>query len=134
MSLETDLRSELLGDAPLVALIGGRLFPSLAPQGADRPYITFERTSTSRPTSFAGAVALAEPRIVYTVHAASRDICRQIVDRLVAVLQVFRGLAGSTQIRRAVVDGESDSITPPTGGNEEPVYVARVDVLVWQVT
>ena len=134
MSLETDLRTTLLADGTLAGLVGSRIYPSLAPQGAPDPYITFERVGANRPVSFAGAVALIEPRVTYTVHAATRDVCRQIVDRVVAVLHVFRGLAGSTQIRSAVVDSESESIAIPTGGSEDAVYQARVDVNVWQIT
>ena len=41
MSVESDIRTALLANAPLAALIGARLAPDKIVQGAARPYIVY---------------------------------------------------------------------------------------------
>ncbi len=132
MTLETDLRAALIADGDFSTLVGSRVYPDIAPQEASRPYVVYQRVSARRPYANDGSRNLAQPRIVYTVEANSRDIARQIVARIVAVGETWQGTTvGSSKIRRTEIDDETDTVERPVGGDEEAVYEALIDVLVW---
>ena len=134
MSLETDLRARLLGDPSLVLLVDSRIYPDQAPQEAERPYITYERISAFRPLHFCGVTPCVQARVVYEIFAASREAARQIFDLLDTILNGLSGLVGATKLRLAHVDDETDSSEAPAGGDEEAVYVSRLDLLAWYHT
>lgn len=71
MTIEADLYSRLTGHAGLAALIGTRLYPDAAPQNASRPYVVYQRISTTRWQALSGVVVAASPRFQLTVYADS---------------------------------------------------------------
>lgn len=131
MSLETDLRTLLLADNTLSGLISTRMYPDLAPQEADRPYVIFRREGAARFLHSEGANTIQQPRIVFEVFASSRSVCRQVADAIIDVLHGLRDLVGSTYVRRAEVDDEADLSVAPVGGDEDAIYSTRLPVLVW---
>ena len=55
MSLEAAFYSRLTGHAGLSALVGTRIYPKQAPQGATEPYITYSLISTADRVSAMGS-------------------------------------------------------------------------------
>jgi Protein of unknown function (DUF3168) len=45
MSLESEILALLSADATLANLVGTRIYPALAPQGAPLPYVVYSRTA-----------------------------------------------------------------------------------------
>jgi hypothetical protein len=91
--IERRLHEELTGDAPLVALVGARIWKGRADQGAEFPFVVFARIA-SRPTySLDGCSGLENG--VFSIEAVSDD---QDQAEDVAVL-VRDALDGATAIR-----------------------------------
>ena len=59
MSLDTDLRAALAGNAGITALVGTRIVADRMEEGAARPFIVFSRATTDYQTGLDGTV-LAE--------------------------------------------------------------------------
>ena len=56
MSLDTDLRALLVGNAGLTALVSTRIVQDRMEQGAARPFVVFSRASTDYQTGLDGSV------------------------------------------------------------------------------
>ena len=56
MSLDTDLRALLIGNAGVTALVSTRIVQDRMEQGAIRPFVVFSRVSTDYQTALDGSV------------------------------------------------------------------------------
>lgn len=61
MSLETKLYTLLSGAGAVTAIASTRIYPLVAPQDADAPYITYQRIATPREYSHQGYSNLENP-------------------------------------------------------------------------
>jgi len=60
---EQALQSRLTSYSGLSALVGTRVYPVIAPQGATRPFVTYQRISGDRMDGMTQAHGIAEPVI-----------------------------------------------------------------------
>lgn len=112
--------------AGIIALVGGRVFPDVAPTKTPRPYVTFQRISTPRIRDLQGPANLAYPRFQIDAWADSRDSAKQVID---AVRVAFDGHSGSqsgVNVRAVSAQDESAEIDAETG-----LYRARLDAFIW---
>lgn len=72
MSLDTDLRAGLAGDAGVSALVGARISSDRIEQGTIRPFITFSRAATEYQTTLDGTVVAERATFDVQVWADTR--------------------------------------------------------------
>lgn len=95
MNLRTDLRTAILGDQAVVALISDRCYPDRLPQGATFPCVVFlVRTSeddSEYRTHDLVPVSRAVARSQVSAYAGTGDEAAQLAAHLVAFLSNYRG-------------------------------------------
>lgn len=94
MTIDTALRSYLMGDAAIAALVVGRVYPLRLPQPktgrTELPAITYTRISTVRHGQLRGRASLARPRFQVDAWAYKPDdaaalgaLCRERLEGFV---------------------------------------------------
>lgn len=133
MSLKEDIYTYMSTNAGIIALTETRIYPNLATSRATFPYITFERIDNRSEHHMLAASKLA--RATYEIScwsdtAASLDAVAEAVRN---AFDGFIGVMGSTIVRRARVEQNSDDFIDPTDGSQEGTFGDRIDVSLWFV-
>lgn len=105
MILEEALRGVLLADTALAGLIGGRMYPERAPQGAARPLVVFELVSTGRDYTHEGDSGYRRQRVQFNAYAERYATARAVADAMADVLSGFCGHLGGLDISGIEVEG-----------------------------
>lgn len=105
MSAETQLYALLSGAAGVTALVSTRIYPILAPELKDPPYIGFERVSTNPVTTLEGTILAEEAGLAVACWALTSKEAAQVAD---AVLAAVSGTAWRYQGRNAEVDDATE--------------------------
>lgn len=109
-TVEEALFARLTGTAAVAALVAARVYPLVAPQAAARPFVTYQRISTSRVASLDGPSGLARVRYQLDVwaddDAGARALAREV--RLALDGYSGDGAAGDRVIQSVVADDERD--------------------------
>lgn len=95
-NLSTYIFSALSADAPLVALVGSRIYPLIAPAGVSAPYITHTRIGTVPTESHEAPSGLDMVSVQFSCFARNFTAAEQIAAALRVALE---------------------SATPPDGGS-----------------
>ena len=91
-TLLQNMRTHLLRDADLLALISDRLYPDAAPHASTPfPYIVYFEVSFSTDHSLAGPTGLREVRIQFDVYSKAKKEAHDIRERILAVWDGYRG-------------------------------------------
>lgn len=85
------LVTRLLADGPLTALVGDKIYPVVAEQEAQRPYVTLRRTGVS-PTIIKNEVSgKDEVNVNIAAYAATYKECIQILAAIREVVDNYKG-------------------------------------------
>lgn len=87
--VEIRMRTALLANTALAALIGTRLSEGHKPQGSAYPCVTFRRASTGTDYSHSGRSSLGYCRIMFHCWAKSPVDARNVAAAIVAALSTF---------------------------------------------
>jgi hypothetical protein len=126
MSLETDLRTYLLADAGISALVGTRAGPEPLAQNSPLPAITYRRIDTQRGMTLGGPEALQRPYMVLTSWAVMLIDARDLADKIRHRLTGFAGIMGSTTIQVIFPRDDRDGYEP-----EVPAHFTDLDFEIW---
>jgi len=126
MAIEENLYSYLTNDAAIAALVGTRVYPLTAEQGASLPLLVYQRVSTPREVSQSGSSGLAHPRFQISCLAASYGDAVALANAVVAALNGYKGTFGAGSIQASFVDTELDVYDFDTNR-----YRRIVDVIIW---
>ena len=111
MSVESDIRTALLANAPLAALIGARLAPDKIVQGAARPYIVYivQREPVA---TLDGVVRSTLYKFRFQVWDDTRAGCEAAADALETALTAATGIQAVSGIpidsRETIAEHELD--------------------------
>ncbi len=119
--IEQTLRSYLLAQPAIAALIGERVYPLVLPQGAALPAITYQRISSVRESSHEGPSGLAHPRFQLNCWSGTYAGARAMADAVRPSVNATRSLGQATFL----VD-DHDDYDPETG-----LYRVILDVILW---
>lgn len=86
MGIEGALRAVVLADAAAAALIGERFFPFGGRQGAEAPYVTYQRATTLTHPHLSGPSNLDAPLFQLNAIADEYPQASELADALVALL------------------------------------------------
>ena len=126
MSLETDLRSFLLADVTIAALVGTRVGPEPLAQNSPKPAITYRRLDTERDLTMDGPEGLQRPTVQVTSWAATLIEARDLAGKIRLRLAGFKGTMGATIVQVIFPRGDND-------GYEADVlaYFTDLDFEIW---
>ena len=125
---------QLENDPDVAALLGGRIYPVIAPASAALPFATWRRQSVTREMTLAGPLGMPVVSLAVDIYAESYAAVRQIADRVRAVLDGWRGGAGNyMHVSIVSIQSESDGFVQLAGGDLPPVYsVTQTYNVLWQ--
>jgi hypothetical protein len=86
VSAETALRAVLLADAPVNAVVAGRIYPGLLPQAPTTPAIVYQRVTGDHPVNQDGAGGPDRVRVQVDLWAPTFDAVASLRDKVLAAL------------------------------------------------
>lgn len=107
----TYLIAYLKADAPLVALIGERLWNNVLPQGSALPAVTFQQAGRNPVHHRGGPNVLVTTRWQFGINGRSYTTVRAVADALIVALQAFTR-SDSPRVSRVFVDSATDDVQP----------------------
>ena len=128
---EDQLRAFLIAEPTVNALIGAKIYPDNAPQGAALPYVTYFRASGPRVRSLKGPSGLSHPRIQLDVLAASRASAKAIASAIRNLVDGYRGAMGSLTVQTIRVENDMDFSEDPEHAGEQTIYGVSLDAIIW---
>lgn len=108
MSSETDLVTALKADAGVNAIIAGRIFPMLRPQGESLPALVYERSSTNPVNHLQGSSGLDGVALRITSWAPSYKAAQQLAAAVRAAMAAATGF-------KSVYQNQQDSYDNTVG-------------------
>jgi len=111
MSIETDLYSTLSNDAGVTAICGTRIYPSLAPESAALPFITYQLITGGRLSTITGVDDMTRKRIQINCNADTYAESKSLSAAVYAALEgngyvdlEFDTYDSKVQIFTAIID------------------------------
>jgi hypothetical protein len=99
----------LINDSTITDYVGTKVFPVLAPQDTDYPFITIIKNNTL-PTDIKSAVSPTDEVFFQVdIYAAKEIKCQGIAAQVRTLLDQYSGTIASVQIDRIVFRDEQDS-------------------------
>lgn len=129
--IEQGLYTYLTAQAALTTHVSTRIHPNVAPQGADKPFIVYGK-STGAPTyDMTGETGLASARFQFAIVADQYSSVKTIADALRKELSGYRGAMGSEDVRRVSLESESDEWLAPASADERGFHQITQDYEFW---
>jgi len=95
MDIEPALRSELINNAAVAAMVGTRVYPMHLPQGYTLPAISYQMISAPRAWSTTGPVGQVQARVQVDCWAETYDGAKSLSNGVRLALDNFRGTLGT---------------------------------------
>lgn len=132
-SPEAVLRSALVGNSAVAALVGSRIYPIIAPATAVLPFITWRRSGIQREQTLSGPMGTPTVTVELNLYATTYEEVRDIADNVRRCLDGYAGAANGTTVHNAALSSESDGFETLAGADMPIVYqVAQTYEVLWQ--
>lgn len=132
-SPEAVLRSALVANASVAALVGTRVFPVLAPTTAALPFATYRRSGVLRQHSLAGPIGVPNVSMTLDIYAETYEAVRDLADKCRKVLDGYGGSLNNVEVKHVTLENEADGFVQLAGGELPPVYsVSQTYNILWQ--
>lgn len=125
--MEYELRTKLLSDATIAAILATRLYPVILPQNTIFPAATYQIIDTPRDFNLDGPSGLARPKIQYTLWATKADNVKALARAIRLALNGFKGtLPDGSDVKSVMLEDERETY-------ESDVNLHRIDLdfVVW---
>jgi len=113
MKLERGLFARLTSDAGMAALVATRVFPTVAPQDADRPYVVYDITADQEFTFHSGPSGLHSAQVSCRGYADTQPAAAALGSTMQAALSATTGW-GTLSRGRVVAHEPEVSFVPDT--------------------
>lgn len=117
--LETLVYQVLRDHAGVSALVSGRVYPLMLPQGCALPAISYQRVSTDHVASMDGYSGLERVRVQIDVMASTYAGAKALATQVMSAMN-------STLLFKCVPDSQIDMLE-----NDESTYRVSIDFMVW---
>lgn len=133
MEIEQALYAHLTAAPALAALVGTRVYPDQAEEGATLPYLVYEQAEQERLRTLTGHVSLARWGMHLEIVAVSKSSAKAVRNAVLASLEDFRGTlgTGTLQAAGAFVEGEESGAEPPQHAEGQGEYRWGLDLSIW---
>jgi len=118
--LEEALKSYLLSQSGLTALIGQRYYPLSIPQGCSMPAVAYEKISGPRIHAFSADIG-SYPRMEFTCYGETYPSVSAVFEQLRSALQDYlntiMGGVGGLEVKAVLLQDERDDFETDSKGN-----------------
>ena len=111
----SDLRAQILADSAVENLVGTRMYPTIAPQSAALPYITYQVISAFRQPTMLAPDNLPEKRIQIDAWGSTFSQAHAVAEAIRQAIDGFSGTMGSspgTEVQGVFADTERTMYEP----------------------
>lgn len=130
-SPEAVLRSALVANSAVSALIGTKVYPVIAPASATLPFVTWRRVAVRRQQTLAAPMGMPVTSIEYSIFGSTYEQARDVADAMRAVLDGYGGSANNTEVKQTSLEQESDDFVTLAGAELPPAYQITQQYDVW---
>jgi len=132
-SPEKAVADTLSSDPDVQELLGGRVYPVLAPATAALPFATWRREQVQREMTLSGPMGLVTVVMALEIYAETYEQARELSDRVRRKLDGSQNeMASWTSVRNVSLINESDGFVTLAGGDLPPVYsVTMTFQILW---
>ena len=123
--IEGAIKSILVGDVAIQAMISGRAYLSPAVQSPVFPFVTYQRVSTTRELAHSGSVRVAEATFQVTAWGSSGLESRTLAAAIVSKFHGYKGTVGADVLLLCRVVNEVDLYDEDAG-----TYYSAIDISV----
>ena len=117
--IEQTIFSELAANPGIEAIVGQRIYPLVAPEGATMPAIVIQRISGGQINSLSGFSGIERPRFQFSCYGS------KYVEAKNAARQLRKAVEASTELK-AVCENDIDQYD-----NEADLFRCTVDFYIW---
>lgn len=133
-TIEEALRTVLIGNVGVSALVGTRVYPVVAPQGASLPAVVYQRISANRQHHLQGPSGLTQVRMQFTAIATTYSAMKALANALRQALDGYRNTVSGVFVQAVLSAGEREQFigeTVQSGAEADMTYSTQLDMLVW---
>ena len=129
MSLKKALYTYLTAQVGITNLVSTRLYPSVAPESAAKPYVIFSDVTSDHKHHLTAAAGIVIKRVQFTIYATSALIADAIKEAFRAELDGFRGVMGtdSLDVRHVMLSNEIDGFNNPIDGDQTGIHTTILE-------
>lgn len=98
MAVETALYSALSGATAVTALTGLRIYPLMAPDAVQYPYVTYQRVSSEREYALGGYSSVEKPRIQVDCYSTSYTQAKALSSAVHTTLRSATAFAATLEV------------------------------------
>jgi hypothetical protein len=134
-SPEAVLRSALIADAGVNALIGSRIYPLLAPASTSLPFVVWRRSGINREQTLGPPMGVPRVSVEYTIFATTYYSARNVADAMRRALDGYGGILDNVEVKQSSLEDESDDLATLEGSETPDAYsVTQTYDVMWQET
>lgn len=104
-----------------------RIFPGVARQGEQLPYLTMRQIGTDRYNDLAGEDGLATIVLQLTVRADTDTEARDIAELIRNRLSGYRGLMDTTYVQGCTIENQREQQVRPAAGSDHWMFEHHTD-------
>jgi len=104
----------MTGFTGLNALINGRVYRMIAPQGVTVPFITYQRSSTFRENGMGKRIGIVEARYQLHIISSTYEIGRVITDQVCLCFDQWRSTSTDPVVLETTVQNDYDTFDDDT--------------------
>ena len=131
MSFKTGLYSFLTGKAGITGVVGSRIYDTIAPQDATKPFIIFSIVTSEKSNYLSGQAEDAFIILELVVVADTGKTCETITEALRNELSGFTGSMGSINVTSCFFESDSDEYVRPVDGQDFGIFSRVVQYNIW---
>lgn len=128
--MEEALRSLIVSDAGVGALVSTRVYWRQAPQSVDADFINLTRVSGQRDYHMASPSGLENSRVQADCWASSYSAAKAIARAVANAVSGYKGTVGGKRLQGVFIDSERDDDFETTGGRETR-FRTSLDLILW---
>lgn len=134
-SPEAVLRSALVSNSAANTLLGGRIYPVLAPATATLPFVTWRRRGIQREQTLGNPMGVPRVSLEFAIYGTTYEAARDVADAMRGVLDGYGATVDNVVVRQVSLEDESDDFVTLQGADMPPVYqITQVFDVWWQET
>lgn len=131
-SPEAVLRSALVGNTAVNAIIAGRIYPLryVGPQPMQFPLIIWRRSGIIREQTLAAPMGVPRVTVEFFIYGTSYESVRDLADKCRTVLDGYGGTVENVVVKQVALTDEDDDLVPVEGA-ETSLYTVRQQYEIW---
>ena len=123
-----NLKSELY--SYLANVLHDRIYPDIAPDGATKPYLTYQIISANHRHYMGGSVGYTTRRVQFDIYADTSEEVDTQFEELRDQLDGYIGAMGNLQILSIFLEDERDGFVSPTDSSQIAKHRRIVDFMI----